>query len=454
MPDMFRHTFSALLILMLAAPTAVLASEDNNTEQAEQLAEANSQGQLPLQALRNFADVFNQIRLSYVEEVDDKTLLENAIRGMLSGLDPHSDYLDASSFEDLQNHTTGEFGGLGIEVGMENGFIKVVTPIDDTPAERAGIQPGDLIIQIDNKPIKGMNLQEAVTLMRGPAGSKIVLTILRNGVNAPFDVKLKRDVITVASVRGEMLQPGYGYIRISQFQSRTGQDLKKQLATLKAGREPLKGLILDLRNNPGGLLQASVQVVDEFINEGLIVYTEGRLPNAYSRFMASAKNPADDTPMVVLINGGSASASEIVAGALQDHRRAIIVGTQSFGKGSVQTVLPLSEDSAIKLTTARYYTPSGSSIQAQGIIPDIVVEKARIEAVNAGIQVTEADLAGHLGRGDGAESDGKSRKKEKNDSNELAANDNQLHEALNLLKGLYIMSSAKKALAEAEGATP
>ncbi|MFT4918994.1 MAG: carboxyl-terminal processing protease [Zhongshania aliphaticivorans] len=454
MPDMFRHTFSALLILMLAAPTAVLASEDNNTEQAEQLAEANSQGQLPLQALRNFADVFNQIRLSYVEEVDDKTLLENAIRGMLSGLDPHSDYLDASSFEDLQNHTTGEFGGLGIEVGMENGFIKVVTPIDDTPAERAGIQPGDLIIQIDNKPIKGMNLQEAVTLMRGPAGSKIVLTILRNGVNAPFDVKLKRDVITVASVRGEMLQPGYGYIRISQFQSRTGQDLKKQLATLKAGREPLKGLILDLRNNPGGLLQASVQVVDEFINEGLIVYTEGRLPNAYSRFMASAKNPADDTPMVVLINGGSASASEIVAGALQDHRRAIIVGTQSFGKGSVQTVLPLSEDSAIKLTTARYYTPSGSSIQAQGIIPDIVVEKARIEAVNAGIQVTEADLAGHLGRGDGAESDGKSRKKEKNDSNELAANDNQLYEALNLLKGLYIMSSAKKALAEAEGATP
>ena len=454
MPDMFRHTFSALLILMLAVPTAVLASEDNNTEQAEQLAEANSQGQLPLQALRNFADVFNQIRLSYVEEVDDKTLLENAIRGMLSGLDPHSDYLDASSFEDLQNHTTGEFGGLGIEVGMENGFIKVVTPIDDTPAERAGIQPGDLIIQIDNKPIKGMNLQEAVTLMRGPAGSKIVLTILRNGVNAPFDVKLKRDVITVAGVRGEMLQPGYGYIRISQFQSRTGQDLKKQLATLKAGREPLKGLILDLRNNPGGLLQASVQVVDEFINEGLIVYTEGRLPNAYSRFMASAKNPADDTPMVVLINGGSASASEIVAGALQDHRRAIIVGTQSFGKGSVQTVLPLSEDSAIKLTTARYYTPSGSSIQAQGIIPDIVVEKARIEAVNAGIQVTEADLAGHLGRGDGAESDGKSRKKEKNDSNELAANDNQLYEALNLLKGLYIMSSAKKALAEAEGATP
>lgn len=456
MPDMFRHTFSALLILLLATPTALLASDDSDTEQAEQLAEDGSQGQLPLQALRNFADVFNQIRLSYVEEVDDKTLLENAIRGMLSGLDPHSDYLDASSFEDLQNHTTGEFGGLGIEVGMENGFIKVVTPIDDTPAQRAGIQPGDLIIQIDNKPIKGMNLQEAVTLMRGPAGSKIVLTILRSGVNAPFDVKLKRDVITVASVRGEMLQPGYGYIRISQFQSRTGQDLKKELATLKAGRVALKGLILDLRNNPGGLLQASVQVVDEFINDGLIVYTEGRLPNAYSRFMASAKKPADDTPMVVLINGGSASASEIVAGALQDHQRALIVGTQSFGKGSVQTVLPLSEESAIKLTTARYYTPSGRSIQAQGIIPDIVVEKARFEALTAGIQVTEADLAGHLGRGDGAESDSKSRKqdkKDKNDSSELAANDNQLYEALNLLKGLHIMSSAKKALADSDAKT-
>jgi len=452
MPDMFRHTFSALLVLLLATPTPLLADKNKNTDQAEQLADASSQGQLPLQALRNFADVFNQIRLSYVEEVDDKTLLENAIRGMLSGLDPHSDYLDASSFEDLQNHTTGEFGGLGIEVGMENGFIKVITPIDDTPAERAGIQPGDLIIQIDNKPIKGMNLQEAVTLMRGPAGSKIVLTILRNGINAPFEVKLKRDVITVASVRGEMLQPGYGYIRISQFQSRTGQDLKKELATLNAGRTPLKGLILDLRNNPGGLLQASVQVVDEFINDGLIVYTEGRLPNAYSRFMASAKAPADDTPMVVLINGGSASASEIVAGALQDHQRALIVGTQSFGKGSVQTVLPLSEESAIKLTTARYYTPSGRSIQAQGIIPDIVVEKARIETLTAGIQVTEADLAGHLGRGDGAESDSNSRKqdkKDKNDSNELAANDNQLYEALNLLKGLHIMSSAKKALAEA-----
>ena len=450
MQHMLRHTLSAVMVILLAAPLGALAEDDTAT------AEANSaettpapQGQLPLQALRNFAYVFNQIRLSYVEEVDDKTLLENAIRGMLSGLDPHSDYLDASSFEDLQNHTTGEFGGLGIEVGMENGFIKVVTPIDDTPAERAGIQTGDLIIQIDNKPIKGMTLQESVALMRGPAGSKIVLTILRSGISAPFELKLKRDVITVASVRSETLQPGYGYIRISQFQSRTGQDLKKELAKLKAGREELNGLILDLRNNPGGLLQASVQVVDEFINDGLIVYTEGRLPNAYSRFMASAKNPADSTPMVVLINGGSASASEIVAGALQDHRRAVIMGTQSFGKGSVQTVLPLSEESAIKLTTARYFTPSGRSIQAQGITPDIVVERARIEALAANsLEITEADLAGHLGSGDGKESTSVSRKADKGSREDLAADDNQLYEALNLLKGMYIMSKPKTAIVE------
>lgn len=446
MPNMLRHTLTAITLALLAAPISLMAEDDVATKEITPA----PQGQLPLQALRNFADVFNQIRLSYVEEVDDKTLLENAIRGMLSGLDPHSDYLDANSFEDLQNHTTGEFGGLGIEVGMENGFIKVVTPIDDTPAKRAGIQTGDLIIQIDNKPIKGLNLQEAVALMRGPAGSKIVLTILRSGISAPFEVPLKRDVITVASVRSEVLEPGYGYIRISQFQSRTGQDLKKELAKLKAGRDELRGLVLDLRSNPGGLLQASVQVVNEFIDEGLIVYTEGRLPNAYSRFMASAKKPADDTPMVVLINGGSASASEIVAGALQDHRRAVIMGTRSFGKGSVQTVLPLSEDSAIKLTTARYFTPSGRSIQAQGIEPDIVVERARIEALTAGIEITEADLAGHLGRGDGKESTSVSRKAEKGGREDFAGGDNQLYEALNLLKGMYIMSKPKTAIVETE----
>lgn len=441
MPDIVRHTLSGLLVILLTSGLSAYA----DVETSEQELTPATQGELPLQALRNFADVFNQIRQSYVEEVDDETLLENAIRGMLSGLDPHSDYLDASSFEDLQNHTNGEFGGLGIEVGMENGFIKVVSPIDDTPADRAGIQSGDLIIQIDNKPIKGLNLQEAVTLMRGPAGSKTILTILRNGVSAPFEVPLKRDVITVASVRGELLEPGYGYIRISQFQSRTGEDLQKELAKLNASRKELQGLILDLRNNPGGLLQASVHVVNEFIDEGLIVYTQGRLPNAYSRFMANDSKPANSTPLVVLINGGSASASEIVAGALQDHRRAVIIGTRSFGKGSVQTVLPLSEESAIKLTTARYFTPSGRSIQAQGIEPDIIVERARIETLAPGIEITEADLAGHLGSGDGQESTSVSRKAEKGQREGLAADDNQVYEALNLLKGMYIMSMPKTA---------
>ncbi len=354
--------------------------------------------------------------------------------------DPHSDYLDAESFEDLQSHTTGEFGGLGLEVGTENGFIKVIAPIDDTPAERAGIQPGDVIIQIDNQPVKGLSLQGHHDARRAAT-----LTILRSGNNTPFDVELKRDTITVASVRSEMLEPGYGYIRISQFQNRTGSDMKKELAKLNAGDKPLEGLVLDLRNNPGGLLQASVQVVDLFMNEGLIVYTEGRLPNAYSRFMASQRQPADTTPLVVLINGGSASASEIVAGALQDHRRAVIMGTQSFGKGSVQTVLPLSEESAIKLTTARYYTPSGRSIQANGIVPDIYVERAKFEALAAGKQVTEADLAGHLGSADGKESDGASRLAKEN-GNKLAAEDNQLYEALNLLKGLHFMNRAKAAI--------
>ncbi len=439
-----RCVAGALLAFSLLLPLGATAESTDAEPAAE-----SEKAPLPLQALRNFADVFNQIRSSYVEEVDDETLLENAIRGMLSGLDPHSDYLDSSSFDALQSHTTGEFGGLGIEVGTENGFIKVIAPIDNTPAQRAGLQSGDLIIQIDNKPIKGMSLQKAVSMMRGPKGSKVVITVIR-GNDSPFDVTLKRDTITVASVRGSILQPGYGYLRISQFQSRTGSDLRSELKKLQAYPEPLKGLVLDLRNNPGGLLQASVQVVDEFLDSGLIVYTEGRLPNSFSRYQASNSRPANTTPMVVLINGGSASASEIVAGALQDHHRAVIMGTQSFGKGSVQTVLPLSEDSAIKLTTARYYTPSGRSIQAQGIVPDLVVEPAKVETLNVGKMVTEADLVGHLGNGDGDESNGRSRAKQTSDDAKLASNDNQLFEALNLLKGMYIMSQTKRPAAESQ----
>jgi carboxyl-terminal processing protease len=391
--------------------------------------------QLPLDDLRIFADVFNHIRLSYVEEVDDKTLLEYAIRGMLSGLDPHSSYLDAESFDDLQVHTSGEFGGLGLEVGMENGFVKVVAPIDGTPAEKAGVLSGDLIIKLDGKPVKGMSLTEAVNMMRGLKGSKIELTIVREGVRQPFDVTVIRDIIKVDSVRSRFLEPGFAYIRVSQFQSKTAGEFKKALIELQK-EDRLKGLVIDLRNNPGGILQASVAIADDLLTEGLIVYTEGRLSSAYSKYTANPEDLSNGTPIVVLINGGSASASEIVAGALQDHKRAVIMGTKSFGKGSVQTVVPISENQAIKLTTARYFTPLGRSIQAQGIEPDIVVERARIEALPENVDITEADLKGHLGNNN--ESDSQSRKQ--TNKEQLFNRDNQLYEALNLLKGLNIMS--------------
>lgn len=395
------------------------------------------EGRLPLDELRTFADVFKQIKQSYVEPVDDKTLLENAIRGMLSGLDPHSTYLDAKSFDELQVNTTGEFGGLGLEVGLENGFVKVISPLDDTPAQKAGIEAGDLIIKIDGKPVKGMTLNEAVDSMRGPRGSSIELSIVREGQHQPFDVKLKRDTIKVQSVKARSLEPGFGYIRVAQFQANTGPEFREAVEKLRKQNKALKGLVVDLRNNPGGILQSAVDVADAFIADGLIVYTEGRLPNSKSRFSAEPDDIAQGVPIVVLINGGSASASEIVAGALQDHKRAIIMGTESFGKGSVQTVMPLSETSAIKLTTARYFTPNGRSIQAHGIVPDIEVERAKIETLPRGDNITEADLEGHLRNGDGGkESSSRARKEEPQDK--LISSDNQLYEALTLLKGLNI----------------
>ena len=401
-----------------------------------QAATADSEGQLPLEELRTFADVFNQIRQAYVEEVDDRTLLEYAIRGMLAGLDPHSTYLDAESFDDLQVNTTGEFGGLGLEVGMEDGFVKVITPLDDTPAQKAGVEAGDLIVKLDGKPVKGMSLSDAVALMRGPRGSGIELTIVREGADRPITLTVVRDIIKVQSVRSRELEPGFGYVRIAQFQAGTGPEFKAAIDKLRKGGEPLKGLVLDLRNNPGGILQSSVEVADALIDQGLIVYTEGRLANAHSRYTARAGDMLADTPIVVLINGGSASASEIVAGALQDHHRAVIMGTDSFGKGSVQTVMPLSEKHAIKLTTARYYTPNGRSIQAQGIVPDIIVERARFETLPRADHVTEADLEGHLRNGSN-ENNSKRRRQQKDD---LLATDNQLYEALSLLKGLNIVS--------------
>src|SRR5690554_3832271 len=303
-----------------------------------QAQEREAAAPLPLNELRTFTEVLERIRTSYVEPVDDATLLESAIRGMLEGLDPHSAYLEPEAFQGLQDTTSGQFGGLGIEVGQEDGFIKVISPIDDTPASRAGIEPGDLIVKIDDHPVKGMSLMDAVDRMRGPAGSKITLTLVR-GAGTPFDVELERAVIKVKSVRTEALDPGYAYLRITQFQNNTGEEVRRSLKTL-TDKDELKGLVLDLRNNPGGVLQSAVEVADAFLSDGLIVYTKGRLPNSELRFNATAANPGGDVPLVVLINGGSASALEIVAGALQDRGRAVIMGTDSFGKGSVQTVLP------------------------------------------------------------------------------------------------------------------
>lgn len=391
---------------------------------------------LPLDELRTFADVFNQIRAGYVEEIDDSTLLEYAIQGMLMNLDPHSVYLTKDAFEDLQANTTGEFTGLGLEVGMESGYVKIISPIDGSPAAEAGLLPGDVILQLDQEPVKGLSLNDAVEKMRGPKGSEIELTIGRPGESQPFDVTLVRDIIKVASVRERELEAGYGYIRIAQFQKHTGKDVGEALERLRE-KGPLKGLILDLRNNPGGVLRACVDVADLFMDGGLVVYTEGRLPNSEVRFEAQPVDASGDVPLVVLINGGSASASEIVAGALQDHGRAVIMGTSSFGKGSVQTVLPISESRAVKLTTALYFTPEGRSIQAAGIEPDIVVERAQVTAYDNSRQLTEADLRGHLENANGEDGN-------REVSNGLLASDNQLYEALTLLKGVNILGMREK----------
>lgn len=406
---------------------------------------------LPLDDLRTFTEVMNKIKTDYVESVDDKTLLQNAIRGMLSGLDPHSAYLDKEAFKDLQVSTTGEFGGLGIEVGMEDGAVKVISPIDDTPAQQAGIQAGDLIIRIDDTPVKGMTLSDAVNRMRGKPGTEITLTIAREGAEKLLKITLKRAVIKVSSVKGRTLEPGYGYLRISQFQANTGDNLAQFVGKLKQeSGDNIKGLVLDLRNNPGGVLNASVAVSDAFLDKGLIVYTDGRVKDSQQKFRATPGDILKGAPIVVLINGGSASASEIVAGALQDHKRAIVMGSKSFGKGSVQTVIPMDEGSALKLTTARYYTPSGRSIQAEGITPDIALENIKVTAVEgSGVDpVKEADLSGHLVNGSKKktpEDSGKATEETKPAADakktpeKLANTDYQLYEALNLLKGLNIM---------------
>jgi len=403
----------------------------------------NAKPDLPLDDLRTFSEIFGRIKNNYVEPVEDKELLQNAIRGMLSGLDPHSTYLDLTDFKELREGTTGEFGGLGIEVTMEDGFVKVVSPIDDTPAARAGILSGDLIIRLDDTPVKGLSLSEAVDIMRGKPDSKLLLTIIREGEDKPLKIELIRAIIKVKSVKQKMLEPGYGYVRISTFASRTGESLKEAISALKIENDgSLKGLVLDLRNNPGGLLNAAIDVSDTFITKGLIVYTEGRVKDSNQKFNAKPDDMLKGAPLIVLVNGGSASASEIVAGALQDHNRAVIVGTKTFGKGSVQTVMPLTNETAVKMTTARYFTPSGRSIQAEGIVPDIEIDAVKISSSEKGVNLLrEQDLSGHLENGNGDENkEGKTDAEETADTTPLAVKDYALSEALNLLKGINILN--------------
>jgi len=399
---------------------------------------------IPFEDLQAFTEVLSRIKSDYVEGVDDKSLIEDAIRGMLNGLDPHSAYLNVSEFADLKIGTTGQFGGLGIEVSMENGFVKVISPIDDTPAARAGVQAGDLIIKLDDKQVKGMTLNEAVKIMRGKPNTDIRLTIVRQNEPKSLVITITREIIRVQSVKNRMLEPGYGYVRITNFQSRTATDLLKAISDLQK-EATLEGLILDLRNNPGGVLTGAVKVSDAFINDGLIVYTEGRIDDSSHRYPATPGDSLNGAPMVVLINGGSASASEIVAGALQDHNRAIIMGTKSFGKGSVQTIQELTNGSAVKLTTARYFTPNGRSIQARGIVPDISLKTLKLSASdsNDGASFSESDLDGRLSNPNGDTDDTDTGAKTNKETENLAETDFQLFEALNLLKGLHILNQQK-----------
>ena len=443
MKSMTRNTLilglGLILGVMLAIGQGVWAERDNSRQASQTI---------PLEDIRSLSEVFGKVKQHYVEEIEDKELLENAIRGLLSGLDPHSAYLDKDAFTELREGTSGEFGGLGIVVGMKDGFVNVISPIDDTPAERAGVKAGDLIIRLDEKNVKGMTLEDAVSIMRGKPNTDIELTIVREGADKPLKIEITRAIIKIQSVRSKTLAKGFGYIRVSAFQERTGADLRKAISKLKkANNKKLKGLVLDLRNNPGGLLSAAVEVSDAFLEGGVVVSIKGRNESNTTTYDAKGLDLINEAPIVVLINGGSASASEIVAGALQDHKRAIIMGTLSFGKASVQTVVPLGNGSALKLTTARYYTPNGTSIQATGITPDIILDDVKVsKAEDNGFKRTkEKDLARHLENGD-ADKKGKKKKANKKDEKDklvLAKDDYALYEALNLLKGLDLVNSLR-----------
>ncbi len=414
---------------------------------------------LPLEDVQRFSTAIGQIKNFYVSPVDDTELFEHAIRGMLTGLDPHSDYLDIEEYAELKSQTDGKFGGLGIEVGMEDGYIRVVSPIDDTPAAKAGVLPGDIIVKLNDTPVKGLSLRNAVNIMRGPKGSPIDLTILRKNEKKLIHLTITREIIQIKSVKSKILEDHYGYLRISHFQAHTKQHLINSINTIKKqANNHLKGVVIDLRNNPGGLLDSAIDVSDIFLdsnklnNNSLIVYTKGRIPSSEMEAKANPGDSLGGIPIVVLINGGSASGSEIVAGALQDHKRAVIMGTTSFGKGSVQTVLPLDEKRGVKLTTALYYTPNGRSIQAEGIKPDIVVKDMEVNKNKDNSNmilaiIKEADLDNHLSNGNAKENTKQNSsnstiiKKTHEENQPLAVSDYQLHEALNLLKALSVVSS-------------
>jgi carboxyl-terminal processing protease len=430
-----------ILVALLVGLSAIFVWERLSIQRV------SAEDQTVYENLQIFSDVLDIVQENYVQEVKSEELVEGAISGMLRTLDPHSSYLDPDAYKELQVETKGSFGGIGIEITIRDGMLTVVSPLEGTPAYELGIQAGDQILRVDGEPTKEMTLMEAVKKMRGPKGTNVVLTIMREEFTKPQDFVITRATIAIKSVRSKTLEPGYGYIRLSQFQSSTARDLRKEIAKLEKENKSLKGLVLDLRNNPGGLLDQAVKVSDEFLNEGLIVYTGGRLKSQDMRFEAHMNTRPHSYPIVVLVNEGSASAAEIVAGALQDHKRAVVVGVKTFGKGSVQTVMPLRNGAALRLTTAIYYTPNGRSIQAKGIEPDIVVERVlpgRIEDDRHGSKaIREEDLKNHMDGGEEEVSDNKPDSDQPSTIKEELARDNQLARALDVLKSWEILSQMK-----------
>ena len=391
--------------------------------------------QLPIDQLRAFGEVFDLVKEQYIRPVDDRELLEDAIRGMVNSLDPHSAYLTAEEHRELQEGTSGEFGGLGIEITAEDGLIRIITPLDDSPAYDAGLLPGDLVTRVDGESVRDLTATEAAKRIRGQPGTPVSLTILREEEEGPLEFSIVRDIVEIASVKSDLIEPGFARIRVSRFQTQTGARLLEAIRRAEeANGGPLAGAVLDLRNNPGGILSGAVSVADAFLDDGLIVYTEGRDPDTREEYYAKPSDFLSGVPIVALVNGGSASAAEIVAGALQDRRRAVIAGTRTFGKGSVQTIVSLDDGSALKLTTSRYYTPSGHSIQARGIIPDIELPPLRIEAAVGGASLLEGNLPGHLESDDRADPDTMSGAT----AESLAVEDFTLFQAINLLKGLAL----------------